>query len=88
MEDLSAECKKNNKYGYILKSAVAWSAQRILMTVNLGFLDRSHYFSLKHLLSDSHKTEWTPFQRHFSESMIAPEIKSGISGSVASNSGQ
>jgi hypothetical protein len=26
---------------------VAWSAQRIPTVVNLGFLDRSHYFSFK-----------------------------------------
>jgi hypothetical protein len=29
------------------REGVAWSAQRIHMTVNLGFLDRSHYFSIQ-----------------------------------------
>jgi hypothetical protein len=26
---------------------VAWSAQRILTAINLGFIDRSHYFFFK-----------------------------------------
>jgi hypothetical protein len=31
----------------------------------LGFLDRSRYFSVKKLLSCTHKAEWTPFQTHY-----------------------
>jgi hypothetical protein len=31
----------------------------------LGFLDRSHYFSIKQLLSCAHEAEWTPFQTHY-----------------------
>jgi hypothetical protein len=34
---------------------VTWSAQRIPTVVNLGFLDRSRYFSI-------HEAAWTPFQ--------------------------
>jgi hypothetical protein len=35
----------------------------------LGFLDQSHYFSIKQLLNCTHEAEWTPFQTHyFSES--------------------
>jgi hypothetical protein len=30
-----------------------------------GFLDRSRYFSIKYLLSCTHKAEWTPFQTHY-----------------------
>jgi hypothetical protein len=36
---------------------VAWSAQRIPMVVNLGFLDRSRYFSFNYLLSCFHEAE-------------------------------
>jgi hypothetical protein len=31
----------------------------------LGFVDRSHYFSIKELLSYSHEAEWTPFQTYY-----------------------
>jgi hypothetical protein len=45
---------------------------------NLGFLDRSHYFSIKQLLSCTHEAEWTPFQTHyFSENLVAPGIGPG-----------
>jgi hypothetical protein len=47
---------------------VAWSAQRIPTVVNLGFLDRSRYFSFKYIHSCPHEAEGTPFQtRCFSE---------------------
>jgi hypothetical protein len=58
------------------------------MAVNLGFLDRSLYFSIQispH--SYTHEAEWTPFQTHyFSEKLVAPGIEPGISGAVARNS--
>jgi hypothetical protein len=38
----------------------------------LGFLDRSHYFSFKQLLSCTHEAEWTPFQTHSSGSVFEP----------------
>jgi hypothetical protein len=42
----------------------------------LGFLDRSHYFFSKWLLTCTHEAEWTPFQTHyFSENVIAPGIE-------------
>jgi hypothetical protein len=42
-------------------------------------------FPFKYLLSYPHEAEWTPFQIHyFSENLVAPEIESGISRSVAS----
>jgi hypothetical protein len=57
------------------------------MAVNLGFLDRSRYFSFKQLLSCPHETEWAPFQTScFSENVQAPGIEPGTSGSVARNS--
>jgi hypothetical protein len=66
---------------------VAWSAQRIRKAVNFGFLDRSHYFPFKQLLSYSHEAEWTRFQTHyFSENLVAPGIEPGTYGSVARNS--
>jgi hypothetical protein len=51
---------------------VAWSAQRILTALNLGFLDPEP------LLSYTHEAEWTPFQSHyFSENLVAPGIEPG-----------
>jgi hypothetical protein len=39
---------------------------------NLGFLNRSRYFSSKYLLSCTHEADWTPFQTHyFSENPVA-----------------
>jgi hypothetical protein len=56
------------------------SAQRILTAVNLGFLDRSGYFSFNQLLSYPHGTEWAPFQTHYSlENLVAPGIEPGTS---------
>jgi hypothetical protein len=47
------------------------SAQRVHTAVNLGFVDRSRYFSFK----EPEEAEWTPFQtRCFSENLIAPGI--------------
>jgi hypothetical protein len=44
----------------------------------LGFLDRSRYLSIKHLLSCTHVAEWTPFQTHyFSENQVVPGIEPG-----------
>jgi hypothetical protein len=66
---------------------VEWSEQRIPTVVNLGFLDRSRYFSFKQLLSCPHEAEWTPFQTPcFSENLEALEIEPGTSESVAKNS--
>jgi hypothetical protein len=57
------------------------------MVVNLGFLDRSRYFSFEQLLSCPHGAEWTPFQtRCFPENLEAPGIETGTSGYVARNS--
>jgi hypothetical protein len=43
----------------------------------LGFLDRSHYFSIKYLLSCTHDAEWTPFQTHYFFFLVVPGIGSG-----------
>jgi hypothetical protein len=51
----------------------------------LGFLDRSRYFSIKQLLSCTHKAEWTPFQTHYFSSGSAGN-RTRASGSVAKNS--
>jgi hypothetical protein len=40
---------------------VRWSAQRVPTIVNLGFLDRSGYFSLKQLDNYTEEAERTPF---------------------------
>jgi hypothetical protein len=54
----------------------------------LGFLDRSHYFSIKQLLSCTHESEWTPFQTHyFSENLVVPGIEPATSGFIARKSG-
>jgi hypothetical protein len=43
--------------------------------------------SSKQLLNCTHEAEWTPFQtRYLSENLVAPGIKPGTSGSVATNS--
>jgi hypothetical protein len=52
---------------------------------NLGFLDRSRYFSIKQLLNCTHEAEWTPFQTHFFFSGSAGN-RTRSSGSVAKNS--
>jgi hypothetical protein len=52
----------------------------------LGFLDRSRYCFFKVLLNCTHEAEWTPFQTHYSENLVAPEIEPETSGSVARNS--
>jgi hypothetical protein len=45
---------------------------------NLGFLDRSRYFSSKQLLSCNHQAEWTLFRTHyFSENLAATGIEPG-----------
>jgi hypothetical protein len=63
------------------------AGERIPKVINLGFLDRSRYFSFKHLLSCPHEAEWTPFEiRCFSENLVAPGIEPGTSGHVARNS--
>jgi hypothetical protein len=42
------------------------------------FLDQSHYFSPKSLLSCTHEAECTPFQTHyFSDDLVAPGIEPG-----------
>jgi hypothetical protein len=41
----------------------------------LGFLDRSHYFSIKELLSCSHEAEWTLFQTHYFFFLVVPGIE-------------
>jgi hypothetical protein len=37
---------------------------------NLGFTDRSCYFSF-------HEADWTPFQTHYSENLVTPGIEPG-----------
>jgi hypothetical protein len=55
--------------------------------VNLGFLGRSRYFSLKYLLSYPQEAKWTPFQIHcFLENLVALGIEPEISRSVGRNS--
>jgi hypothetical protein len=51
----------------------------------LGFLDRSHYFSIKYLLNCTHEAEWTPSQTHYFFSGSAGN-RTRASGSVAKNS--
>jgi hypothetical protein len=51
----------------------------------LGFLDRSHYFSIKQLLSCTHEAESNPFQTHYFFSGSAGN-RTRASGSVAKNS--
>jgi hypothetical protein len=48
----------------------------------LGSLDRNRYF----FFQAAPQTEWTPFQTHYSENLVAPGIKPGTSESVATNS--
>jgi hypothetical protein len=55
--------------------------------INLSFLDRSRYFSLKQLLIYPHEAEWTHFQTNYSENLVAPRVERGTPGSVAKNSG-
>jgi hypothetical protein len=43
----------------------------------LDFLDRSRYFSIKELLSCTHKAEWTPFQTHYFFFLVVPGIEPG-----------
>jgi hypothetical protein len=65
---------------------VTWSGKRI-PTANLGFLDRSRYFSFKYLLIYPHEAKWTPFQtHHFSEILAAQGLEPGASKSVTGNS--
>jgi hypothetical protein len=53
------------------------------MAVNLGFLDRSRYFSIQ----VAPQAEWTPFQtNYFLENLVAPEIEPLTSGFLARNS--
>jgi hypothetical protein len=41
--------------------------------VNLGFLDRSRYFSFKYLLVYIHEAEWNSLQTgYYSETLVAP----------------
>jgi hypothetical protein len=52
-----------------------------LTAVNLSFIDRSRYFSIKYLLIYAHEAEWTPFQTHrYAENLVAPGIERGTSG--------
>jgi hypothetical protein len=55
--------------------------------LNLGFLDRSRYFSIHVAPSYPHEAEWNAFQTHyFSENLVAPGIEPGTFGSVARKS--
>jgi hypothetical protein len=57
------------------------------MALKLGCLDRSRYFSYKHVLSYLQDGEQTPFQtRYFSENLIALGIERRTSGPAARNS--
>jgi hypothetical protein len=62
-----------------------WSAQQIPTVVNLGFIDWICCF-LEIILNYPHEAEWTLFQIHYSENLVAPGIERGTSGSVARNS--
>jgi hypothetical protein len=55
---------------------VAWSAQRIPTAVNLGFLDRSRYFSIQVAphVSYTHEAKWTPFQTHYFAEVCSQEL--------------
>jgi hypothetical protein len=44
----------------------------------LGFLDRSHYFFYQVAPPLYSESEWTPFQTHFSENLVAPGIEPGL----------
>jgi hypothetical protein len=58
------------------------------MAVNLGFLDRSHYFLFNWLLSYPHEAVWTPLKTHcFSENVLAPGIEPGTSGLLDNRGG-
>jgi hypothetical protein len=57
--------------------------QRIPTAVHLGFVDRRRYFM--YLLIYPYEAEWTPFQTHYSENLVAPGIEPGTSGSVVRN---
>jgi hypothetical protein len=72
----------------LLIEGVGWSVQRISTAVNLNSLDPEPlFFSFTYVLSYTHEAEWTPFQiNHFSENLVAPEIKPGTFKSVARNS--
>jgi hypothetical protein len=61
-------------------------SQRAPTSVNLGFIDRSRYFSFKYLLIYPHEAEWTPSQAYYSENLVAPVMEPGISWSAAKNS--
>jgi hypothetical protein len=57
--------------------------QWIPTAINLGFLDRSHYY-----FYSSSPSEWTLFQTYyFSENLVPPGIEPRTFGSVAGNSG-
>jgi hypothetical protein len=60
---------------------VAWSAQRIPTAVNLGFLDRSRYFSIQVAPQLSSRGRVDPVP----ENLAGPGIEPGTSGSVARN---
>jgi hypothetical protein len=61
---------------FLRADCVAWSAQRIPTTVNIGFLGRSCCCFSKKFLSYSLEAEWTPFQKHyFTEYLVEPGIE-------------
>jgi hypothetical protein len=61
--------------------AFIWIVERIPTANNLGFLDRTRYFSFKCHLIYCHEAEWTPLQTHyFSENLVALGIEQGNSG--------
>jgi hypothetical protein len=66
---------------------VAWSAQRIPTAFNVGFLDRSRYFSIQ-VAPQLPSRGWVdPVpDTYFSENLVGPGIKPGTSGSVTRNS--
>jgi hypothetical protein len=43
----------------------------------LGFLDWSHYFFSQVTSVSAHEAEWTPFQTHSSENLVALRIEPG-----------
>jgi hypothetical protein len=72
--------------GMLRVDGVAWSAQRILMAVNLGFLDRNRYFFIQAApqLSSRGWVDLVPDSLLLRKSG-RPGIEPGTSGSVARN---
>jgi hypothetical protein len=44
----------------------------------LGFYNRAATISSKNLLNFTHEAEWTPFQTHYSENLVAQGIEPAL----------